>query len=465
LSRPEFEKLEVYVKKILINLILIAVLCGISEVNYVFAQDPFAFGEVSFLAEERGFGARALGLGGAFSTLADDYTAIYWNPAGLGLMKSNEFFTSLTHNNRSNETTFLSSTNDNSSSKTSFGSIGLAYPVDVYQGSLVIAFGYNRVFNFNSLFGYSGYNRNIEIEYEIDGVPLVLTEINQDESVEVEGHISQYSFGISFEAAQNVLVGGTINLWKGEHNYYQLFEEIDTENIYWVYPDDYDYYKLENSINTSITGFDLKLGMMYWMQDYLRIGATINSPRYFKLNENWTFKDEIAFDNGDIEPFDDDSGEFDFKVITPFIFGAGFTYMFPNGSFNGEFSYTDWPQLKYVDDSPIEGVDKNAANRNIKQTLSGSFSPRFGIEYRISDITLRAGFGLVPSPVKDADKDSDRKYFSGGVGVPLGPEATFNIGVRHGSWKTISLSDLSLINVAENQKDLMVLTSINFKFK
>jgi hypothetical protein len=33
-----------------------------------------------------GVGARALGMGGAFSTIADDATSTYWNPAGLGFM-------------------------------------------------------------------------------------------------------------------------------------------------------------------------------------------------------------------------------------------------------------------------------------------------------------------------------------------------------------------------------------------
>ena len=37
-----------------------------------------------------GVGAKAMGMGGAFVSLADDGTAPYWNPAGLGLEENQE---------------------------------------------------------------------------------------------------------------------------------------------------------------------------------------------------------------------------------------------------------------------------------------------------------------------------------------------------------------------------------------
>src|SRR5437868_6492711 len=37
-----------------------------------------------------GVGARAPGMGGAFSPVADDATAIYWNPAGLAMLEKKE---------------------------------------------------------------------------------------------------------------------------------------------------------------------------------------------------------------------------------------------------------------------------------------------------------------------------------------------------------------------------------------
>ena len=37
-----------------------------------------------------GVGARAMSMGGAFSALADDASALYWNPAGMTNMKNGE---------------------------------------------------------------------------------------------------------------------------------------------------------------------------------------------------------------------------------------------------------------------------------------------------------------------------------------------------------------------------------------
>ena len=47
-------------------------------------------GETGFAFLKLGVGARAMGLGSAYVALADDPTAIYWNPAGLGSLQRSE---------------------------------------------------------------------------------------------------------------------------------------------------------------------------------------------------------------------------------------------------------------------------------------------------------------------------------------------------------------------------------------
>ncbi len=62
-----------------------ALLLNIQFINICFAAAEPA----SFLLI--GAGARPAGMGGAFTALADESSAVYWNPAGLSLLKKKEF--------------------------------------------------------------------------------------------------------------------------------------------------------------------------------------------------------------------------------------------------------------------------------------------------------------------------------------------------------------------------------------
>ena len=99
-----------------------------------------------------GLGARAMGMGGAFVSIADDFTTLYWNPAGLAQIRKFELFSSFSHNEMNTETQFAQAreTTDAGRSKTRPNSIGLVYPLYTTRGGMAIAIGYNRPQNFDS---------------------------------------------------------------------------------------------------------------------------------------------------------------------------------------------------------------------------------------------------------------------------------------------------------------------------
>lgn len=77
-----------------------------------------------------GVGARAIGMGGAYTALADDVSSLHWNPAGLGLMEKREFslmYADLPSELRYNWAGFAQ--------PTKYGTLGLA-AVHLDQGSL-----------------------------------------------------------------------------------------------------------------------------------------------------------------------------------------------------------------------------------------------------------------------------------------------------------------------------------------
>ena len=47
-----------------------------------------------------------MGMGGAFVGVADDFTAMYWNPAGLAQMQQREVQVSFLRNSRANDSIF-----------------------------------------------------------------------------------------------------------------------------------------------------------------------------------------------------------------------------------------------------------------------------------------------------------------------------------------------------------------------
>ena len=75
-----------------------------------------------------GVGVRAMGMGGAFAGVADDFTAIYWNPAGLAQIRQSEVYVGFQRNGRESQSVFNGSQGSSKLSNTRFATLGFVYP-------------------------------------------------------------------------------------------------------------------------------------------------------------------------------------------------------------------------------------------------------------------------------------------------------------------------------------------------
>jgi len=89
-------------------------------------------------------------MGGAYIGVADDYSASFWNPAGLAQMRRLEFTGGIINTNYSNNATFFGNSSTATNSSTALDNLGFVFPVPTSRGSLVFAAGYNRVNTFTS---------------------------------------------------------------------------------------------------------------------------------------------------------------------------------------------------------------------------------------------------------------------------------------------------------------------------
>jgi hypothetical protein len=379
------------------------------------------------LRTEFGVGARALGMGGAFVAVGEDYTASYWNPAALAQIRRFEFLGSLGHISSTNNASMLSASSQMSTldrgRNTRLDAIGFAYPVPTYRGSLVFAIGYNRVKRFDSNFKFSWFNNTVN-----DSVAQRWTERE-------DGGLNNWTFAGAVDVSPNLSLGAALNIWTGQSNYLFRFEEEDVLDI-WTF----SLFDTTFGIDTKYSGVNFRLGALYRLGRVLRFGASVATPTRFTASENWQEDGYLEFDEGDFEQTGD-GGFFEYKIRSPWTFSAGGSIRLQNLLLSGQVDYVDWSQIRYRSEPPIVGLGIVDANLLIEETYRDVVRFRAGAELFIPGInaSLRGGYLLDPSPFRAATAEQDREFLSLGFGILLDKQLRLDVGWIGGNFSRLGL--------------------------
>ncbi|HQU73069.1 MAG TPA: outer membrane protein transport protein [Calditrichia bacterium] len=404
-----------------------------------FAQS--AFDAIRIMQGEIGVGARALGMGGAYTGLADDYTALYWNPAGLAALGKSEFFGEVSHLNFNNSAAFRNTLTEDAQNYTRLRALGFALPLPTRQGSLVLAFGYNRVKDFDENLLFAGFNPESNgLSFEIDGNDFPFDQnVYQTQNVVDEGGMDQFNLGFGIALSPNFNAGVTATIWSGEDDYQYTFRQEDRENNYTA-PGDYDYYILNRNLLTDYGGFALKIGGMFDLGNGLQLGGTIGLPHTINVEENYTENDLVVFDDGFESPYEWDPQTYEYDVELPFYFDGGVSFANDNLTVAGSFRYRDWSQVRFDISNDLLG--QSGANDLLDENLFLRNDYRATLEYRLGgelsldgmNGSLRGGYAYLPSPIKNASSDMDRRYITAGMGFKLDRFVVLDLTYMRGSW-------------------------------
>jgi long-subunit fatty acid transport protein len=392
-----------------------------------------------------GVGARAMGMGGAHIAVANDATALVYNPAGLARMKRIEFSGGLTHQRLRNKTgaltfvgiqpqsTAINFNDGRLQSNTRLSSANIVLPVPTYRGSLVFAFGVNRI---------KGFDKAMKFTFAQDGSGGIESE---------SGGMYMWSLGAAVDISPNVSVGGAFNFFSGTDNYSWLYEGVDGGVGGY-------YYRYDDTIKDRYSGFNLKLGVRVQPNKFLIVGGTIDSPVTYTIREDWTQTTDTVFYYPEeywIQYYDSDSPEY--KISLPFSLGIGIALNFSNLLLAGDVHYTDWTQMEYK-----RLWDMAEANRNIKDSYTDVFRWHLGAEYLFPKIgtTLRAGYYQNPLPYKSMWIKENRDYFTAGIGFLIDQVMTVDLAWAYGSWE---LNDFD-IELAEKYTNNQIFLTTAYHF-
>ncbi len=242
----------------------LVVLAATGSVKAQYAEDALRFSTFNV-----GIGARSAGMGNVSIGLADDYSALFTNPAGLGSVRSYEFSVGMSNSSYNNDATFFGNTLNANDRVTNLNNLGFVYPVPTQRGSLVFAFGFARVANYSTVASFKGFNPSSSIiqslapDMNLNGMPaadtrsfldnnipyqifladvqkgmfrpLVTGNVLQEGEVHESGGLNSWSLGGAIDIAKNLTLGIGLNLLSGSYSYDRVFTESDSKNLYTVY--------------------------------------------------------------------------------------------------------------------------------------------------------------------------------------------------------------------------------------
>ena len=448
---------------------------GLLALCSLFAQTPEE--AVRFLENEEGTGVRAMAMGNAFSAVADDYTAIYWNPAGLALLTDSEIGADLTHVIFNNEATFGGFTQDGKNTYTKLKSLGLAYRFPTMRGGFSLGLGFQRAKDLDGILAFHGFNEiasdlSFELEDDFGDTRLYTFDRNvfQSEEIAEKGDLNIWSVGAGMAMSPHFNLGAAVQFFTGKTDYLFDFYQEDLDNFYAQYPADFMTYELHQKIFSRLSGAGLKIGGLFHFNKEFRLGLSVDLPATIRVHEKWSENDALTFDDYFVSETNTGLNEWDYAIRYPVKVSLGAALDFKQILLTANMSYRDWTQTRF---EVPEGYDMNDDYSSLV-SQNGAFSEQFrpvwswgaGGEYRtLSGVSIRGGYRVVPSPQYGADETLNKRYFSAGVGFDLDETSSIHVTYVKGLWNRNTVDDLTPGGTEEKLRTDRIVAGITVKLK
>ncbi|MDH4272309.1 MAG: outer membrane protein transport protein [Candidatus Aminicenantes bacterium] len=333
-------------------------------------------------------GSRALSMGGAFVGLADDYSAIFWNPAGMSQFTTRYlgFY----------GTDVIPS-----------GSYLLQVPTQAGLLTLVDAKTQTKHYLSGLLAYYQPITENIVAGIGIyvpsglgaswDGADFNLLSNNAAYQWESKIGAVTISPGVSYKINDMISVGAALNINYGMFSVKQWAGNTEIPEP----PYEFDLGQYEMNLNG--WGFGATFGVLVKINDMLSAGATLRTPNRVKLSG------DTSLSNIELLGFKSSS---EAKTESPHLtfplwIAGGVAFRPLTGlTLTGDLQWTRWSALDQVELSfidPFWSLFMIASGGNIMHLeWKDALQVRFGAEYLLREnLALRAGYYYDPTPAPD----------------------------------------------------------------
>lgn len=420
--------------------------------------------------------ARFQSMGGAFGALGGDLSALNVNPAGSAVFNNSLFTVSGTAYQRENSSTYFNTRNKmeehyidinqaggvlilKSSGNSNWKKIALAINYDIasnfeneiftsgtspqgidnyfldfaqdatlgsisrqqgeYLEDAYLDIGAQQGFSDQQAFlGY--YGGIIDPIDEIDENTQYIrnaeyTSVNQELLKNTAGYNSKLTLNIASQYQDNLYFGASLNFHNVLYEEYKEFTETGYNSTSPIQQTTFDSF-----LHSEGNGISLNIGAIAKLNKNVRIGGSYQSPTWYRLTDE--FSQRI---NSDLA--DEDINFINFNVINLFdtytiktpskLIGSLALIFGKDGLLSFDYGYQDMSQAEL---RPTNDSNFAIENENISNNLNAVSTIKVGGEYRISKVSLRAGYRYEQSPYADNNLAGELTGYSAGIGYNFG---------------------------------------------
>lgn len=370
-------------------------------------------------------GARGLGMGGAFTGLANDASAVYFNPAGITQLRGTHFSIGATYIAPMSTFTGPDPLPTESKLKKKYFTPATFYFTQSLGEKFSVGLGFNSPFGLGTEWdgNWVGKYKTTETEIRTFNVtPVVAYKVTDNFSVAA-------GFTVSYA---DVLIARKL----------QLMLAPPITPVVVVYPD----------ANLELEGDDVAYGyalaLFYKPIESLSLGLSFKSEIKYDFEGTATTTYDASVPAALVARFP--KGDITAPLTTPMVLSFGAAYKVnENWNATADFQYNGWSSYKELavtfKDMPTGTTNPSVSKRDFEN----SFIVRGGTEYRMKQgLALRAGLFYDKNPIKDERldptlPDADRLGLTAGLGYSITPSLSVDIAYLYLSFmdRTINTSD------------------------
>lgn len=411
--------------------------------------------------------ARFRAMGGAFGAVGGDPSAINVNPAGSAILMYNTGTATLSSYNMNNQANYFGTSrkqNDNTFDLNQIGGFFVFNNAkeDAFMNKFTLGFNYENTQTFENIVGISGVNPTGSIvDYFLNyannsGVTLgtlqneyfenlsfaeqqaylgynayAINPVNnnasntayttndpdngnryQDSYIATTGFNGKVALNFAAQLAKRFYLGANLNIHFSDYiNNTRFYEDTNNGTNAGLQE-----LQFNTRRYTYGGGFSLNVGAIAKITESFRLGAAYESPTWMRLqdeiNQNITGVSSgvTYYTNPGVTMIGND-----YTIKTPAKYTGSAAFVIgKKGLISIDYAMRNYANTEY------SGNRYSVLNDQLSQTLDWAGELRVGTEWRVKQISLRAGYRFQQSPYKNGTTVGDLSNINGGLGYSFG---------------------------------------------